>query len=368
MTDATRPTSFVRRRGPSLCVGEQPFRFAGANCYYLMVFAADPSLRPRVDAVLDAAAGVGLEVIRTWAFATGEQWNALQPRPGVWDERVLSGLDYVVDAAAARGLRLILALTNYWPDYGGMDQYVAWSPSASRRDDFYDDRWCRERYLEHVRTVTGRQNSLSGRSYREDPTIMAWELANEPRCRRDSSGDTLAAWFAWAGGALRELAPDQLVSTGSEGFFGRREPGSNPWRWRAGEGCDFVWHHDLDVVDLASAHLYPDHWYMDREQCVRWIDDHLDAAARIGKPMLFGEFGKRGPSARRAAFFRVWMERFERGEAAGSMAWSLYDDEYPNYDRFGIYLKRPESVRDLIERHARAMGRGEALTPRTSRP
>ena len=32
--------------------------------------------------------------------------------------------------AAARGLRLLLALTNYWADYGGMRQYVAWACQA----------------------------------------------------------------------------------------------------------------------------------------------------------------------------------------------------------------------------------------------
>lgn len=368
MSEKRRPTRFIRRRGTSLYLGERPYRFAGANCYYLMVFAADPSLRSRVDSVLDAAAGAGLSVIRTWAFAAGEQWNALQPQPGQYDERVLRGLDYVVDAAGERGLRLILTLTNYWPDYGGMGQYVAWSSSARRREDFYDDPSCRAYFLEHLRTLTGRKNSLTGRCYRDDPTIMGWELANEPRCRVDPSGMMLARWLQWGGASLRELAPRQLISTGSEGFFGVREPASNPWRWRAGEGSDFEWHHELDEIDLASAHLYPDHWYMGRAECLRWIDEHLEAADRIGKPMIFGEFGKRGSNARRAGYFRAWMERFERGGAAGSMVWSLYDDEYPDYDRFGIYLNRPESVRDLIERHARAMDRGEALTPRTSRP
>lgn len=37
------------------------------------------------------------------------------------------GLDWLVTEAAARGLRLLLVLTNYWKDYGGMRQYVAWA-------------------------------------------------------------------------------------------------------------------------------------------------------------------------------------------------------------------------------------------------
>jgi mannan endo-1,4-beta-mannosidase len=359
---------FVRRTGSELALGDDAFRFAGANCYYLMVFAADVDLRPRVDEVLDTAVGLGLSVIRTWAFANGEQWNALQPRPGQYEERVLRGLDYVLEGARRRGLRLTLALTNFWPDYGGMDQYVRWSPTATRRCDFYGDARCRAMYADHIRRLTGRVNHLSGTAYRDDPTIMAWELANEPRCPDDLSGMTLASWLKWAGGLLRDYAPKQLVSTGSEGFFAQTEPRSNPWRWRAGQGCDFAWHHELDVIDIASAHIYPDHWYLDRVGCLQWIDDHLRTAEAIEKPVVFGEYGKRGSNATRAAFFRAWMERFERGRASGTMVWSLYDDAYPDYDGFGIYARRPGSIRDVLERHARAMRSERVLTPRQIRP
>lgn len=43
---------------------------------------------------------------------------------GVLDERVACALDWVVAAAMARGLRLVLVLSNYWHEYGGLPQYV----------------------------------------------------------------------------------------------------------------------------------------------------------------------------------------------------------------------------------------------------
>jgi hypothetical protein len=32
-------------------------------------------------------------------------------------------------------------------------------------------------------------------SYKDDPTILAWELINEPRCPSDPSGDTLQVFI-----------------------------------------------------------------------------------------------------------------------------------------------------------------------------
>ena len=74
--------------------------------------------------VLDAMQALKLTVLRTWAFCDGPEWNALQPSAGVFNERVFAALDWVVAEAGKRQLRVMLALTNYWPAYGGMAQYV----------------------------------------------------------------------------------------------------------------------------------------------------------------------------------------------------------------------------------------------------
>ena len=74
--------------------------------------------------VMDETRAAGLSVLRTWAFCDGAEWNALQPAPGKWDERVFGALDWVVAQAGARGLRLIFALTKYWAAYAGIKQYV----------------------------------------------------------------------------------------------------------------------------------------------------------------------------------------------------------------------------------------------------
>ncbi len=147
VVDSDRPGSgFVAREGNHFVLNGRPYYFAGCNNYYQMVYAADPGLRHYVDEVQDEAIAMELTVLRTWAFNDGaDEWNALQITPGVYQEYVFQGLDYVLHRADQVGLRLILSLVNYWSDYGGMDQYIEWSPTATTRDDFYVDPDCRRR-------------------------------------------------------------------------------------------------------------------------------------------------------------------------------------------------------------------------------
>ena len=48
----------------------------------------------------------------------------------MYDEATLVGMDYVVQQASLRGIRLVLVFANYWAMYGGIDQYNIWSFEA----------------------------------------------------------------------------------------------------------------------------------------------------------------------------------------------------------------------------------------------
>ncbi len=356
------PAVFVERQGTGFSAGGRSFFFAGTNCYYLMVHAADPALRGHVDEVLGEAAAMGLRVVRTWAFNDGAtQWNALQTAPGTYQEYVFQGLDYVIWQAGRRGLRVLLPLVNNWDDYGGMNQYVAWSPTASSHDDFYTDAMCRTWYQDHAAAVLARVNTFTGVRYSEDPTIFAWELANEARCTSDPSGDVLQDWIETMSAHIKALDPQHLVGTGSEGFYGASGPRPNPHGWMASQGTDFVRNHLPGTVDFASLHVWPDHWQLDLAQTVQWIDDHAgDAASQLGKPVIVGEFGKSQPLAERDLYFQSWYDAIYRsastgGAAGGSCLWILYHDNYPDYDGFGVYYPAHASTVAIVAAEAGKM-------------
>ena len=48
----------------------------------------------------------------------------------MYDEKVLVGLDFAINEASKRGIRVVPVFANYWAMYGGIDQYNTWSFEA----------------------------------------------------------------------------------------------------------------------------------------------------------------------------------------------------------------------------------------------
>jgi mannan endo-1,4-beta-mannosidase len=355
LADLVPPEGFVTVSGNHFVLDGEPYLYAGFNNYYQMVYAADLGLRHYVEEVQTEGADMGLTVLRTWAFNDGAgQWNALQTAPGVYQEYVFQGLDYALHLADQNGLKVVLAFVNNWDDYGGMNQYVSWSGTASSHDHFYTDANCRTWYKNHISTVLNRVNTFNGRVYKEDPTVFAWELANEPRCESDTSGATLQAWIAEMSAYVKGIDPWHMVTTGSEGFYGPSGPNHNPVSWMQWVGVDFIPNHDVSSIDFACAHIWPDWWGTNYTQSMAWIRDHIDDSDDLlGKPVILEEFGKQQPLVTRDLFYQGWYDEIysaaQAGEAAGgSNLWILYHDDYPDYDGFGVYCPEHTSTISII--------------------
>ena len=104
------------------------FHVAGANCYYLVYSSgADEGSYEHawVEEVLETSQQLNLNVLRVWTFQ--DQWwekeRALQTSPGEYNERFLVALDTLLVRASARGIRLLLCLSNYWEDYGARETF-----------------------------------------------------------------------------------------------------------------------------------------------------------------------------------------------------------------------------------------------------
>ena len=274
---------------------------------------------------------MGLRVVRTWAFWLGPQ-NSLHPEGSDTHcsaagcpigDRAAEALDFVVDAAGRRGIRLILTLMNFWDEFGGLrklQQWCApgetsggWEPTGdSCPAEFYLRSECRSMYLAHAEALILRKNTRHGRRYRDDPTILAWELCNECRCRTLDLPHygplPLHKWIAAIAPALKALAPRQLISAGGDGFFfgynprdlegaTRRNPQpTHDPGWYVHEGVDFEGNGCLASVDVLSYHMHPPDWAPEMDSgwqqafTRNWIRAHDEVAGTTGKPVYLGEF------------------------------------------------------------------------------
>lgn len=370
--------SMVGRYGTQFVLNGSPFYLNGFNAYWLMVLAVDPSARHKISSVLEQAASVGLTVVRTWAFNDGG-WRALQISPAVYDEQVFQALDFVISEAKRNKIRLILSLVNNWDAYGGKAQYVTWGRNAGlnlhSNDAFFSDPTLKNYFKSHIKVILNRVNTLTNVAYKNDPTIFAWELINEPRCEADPTGDTLHVWTEEMAAYVKSTDPKHLVGVGMEGFYGPCSPDRvkfNPYSCAHQEGTDFIRHHQAAGIDFASIHIYPSNWIS--ENCdpschlsfvKNWTRVHIEDCEKILKmPLLFSEFGicKRD-GGYRESFMEIVYDSVLRsarmgGAAGGSLVWQLMSPEDRDRmgDGFEIVLSQDQSTTKVISEHSNNLG------------
>ncbi|MBH0128819.1 cellulase family glycosylhydrolase [Salinibacterium sp. NK8237] len=378
--------TFVRANGTELVFQGEPFEFAGANNYYL-----GHKSESTVVALLDDAEEAGLTVIRTWGFQDYGDTNGSGVAPDdfedvwyqVWDDATgapvvntgatgLEKLDFVVAEAAARDIKLVIPFTNNWNAYGGMDQYVQWA-GLDEHADFYTDERIRDWYKDWVSTLLNRTNTITGIQYKDDPTILAWELANEPSCTgsgtfADGECDTttITEWVDEMSSHVKSIDRIHLLGVGDEGFFCgdedtwtlTQEFGASGYGAGFGENCsngvDTVALASLRNIDIMSMHLYPDHWQTSTAWGTGWIEKHAEAAAEIGKPVFLGEFGVMDASTR-ADTYASWLTTVRDTGVDGALFWMLASDQedgtpYPDFDGFTVYC--PSDACSVATDHA----------------
>ncbi|XP_058099997.1 mannan endo-1,4-beta-mannosidase 5-like [Magnolia sinica] len=369
---------FVSTRNTQFVLNGSPFLFNGFNSYWMMNVATDPTERHKVSDVLREAAAAGLTVCRTWAFSDGGD-RALQMSPGVYDERVFQALDFVISEARRYKVRLILSLANNFKDFGGRPQYVQWARNAgaqvSSDDDFYTNPVVKDYYKNHVKKVLTRFNTITRKVYKDDPTIMAWELINEPRCQADYSGNTVHGWAQEMATYTKSIDRNHMLEIGMEGFYGdsmatkkQNNPGYQV-------GTDFIKSNLIKEIDFATIHAYPDIWLSGQndgaqlEFMQRWMASHsVDSRQILKKPLVLAEFGKskKDPgysigvrdSYLTAVYRNIY--NFARGSGGGAMCgglvWQLMAEGMDSYyDGYEIILPQSPSTSAVITTQSHKM-------------
>jgi mannan endo-1,4-beta-mannosidase len=361
-TDA-RGHHFVERNHHQLFHRGHRFRVAGANNYYPMYVS-----QKMVDNLFNKAAASSLNVMRVWGFIDiGNQdgsnsiaaipngvyfhyWNGTEPAFNDGPTG-LQHLDYVIYRASQLGIKIILPFVNNWNDFGGMDQYVRWR-GGQFHDQFYTDPVIRGWYHDWISHLLNHVNTYTGVAYKDDATIMSFDLANEPRCSAGAvypqspacNTRTLTAWADEVSTFVKTIDKRHLLSAGDEGFY-CDDPTSSDFTVNCSQGVDTIALASVPNMDAMSYHLYPDNWGKTPEWGTQWIARHIADSHRLHERTLLGELGLLSKATRNPVY-KEWTDTILKDDGAGSLLWILSDKRddgtlYPDFDGFTVYCPSP---------------------------
>lgn len=293
---------------------DKPYYFVGANYWYGGILASkgEGGNRERLAKELDFLKAAGVDNLRILAGAEGPNDQpyrvspGLQQAPGKYNEELLDGLDYLMAELGKREMKAVLYLHNTWEWTGGYSQYLNWNgygdiPYPLQKSwpefmkyaaQFHTCEKCQQQYYDHIRFMLSRTNAYTGKTYIDDPTLMSWQLANEPRALAREHIPAFEKWTRKATALIRELDGRHLISTGNEGE----------------QGCegDFSLYERMHAdpnVDYLTIHIWPKNWqWIDPKNVPSKIDEaisktndyvekHTELARKLKKPIVIEEFG-----------------------------------------------------------------------------
>ena len=308
---------FVRREGMRFTRGGRPYRYAGANAWYLAWLGSATKYgdRARLGRELDRLHGIGVRNVRLLAGAEESPVrNSIKPgfevRDGTLNTALLRGLDVAMAELGKRDMTAVMYLTNFWEWSGGMMSRLYWETGRYKNMNdpadpwpafpdmsaqFYANEPAVKRFFGYVRMLIARTNSVTGVAYRDDPTLMAWQLANEPRPGVSPAvmQAILPAYYQWiddSAALIRSLDPNHLVSLGMEGTI-------------ATNGDTGIVARAHQSIDYMTAHIWPLNWgWVDgknlegtwdagKAKVEDYLSTHIRLAEKAGKPLVFEEFG-----------------------------------------------------------------------------
>lgn len=312
-----QPSSFVSVKNHQFYLNGKPYYFIGTNYWYGSLLGLEKDKKKGVERLrseLDFLKANGVGNLRIMAGAEGSGMingvvrvsPPLQPEQGKFDESVLDGLDLILAEMNKRGMKAVIFFSNNWEWSGGFQQYLIWNGKVpddrktrklnwdELRDivsQFYGCEPCKESYNKQVNLILNRINKYNLKKYIDDPTVMAWELANEPRPMRPRANEAYKKWIADVAALIKSKDKNHLVTIGHEGSMGTE---------------DIRLYEEINAgknLDYLTIHIWAKNWgwFKDDkvaegfpnvvEKAVNYINEHLAVAGRLNKPLVIEEFG-----------------------------------------------------------------------------
>ncbi|MBP1676372.1 MAG: Mannan endo-1,4-beta-mannosidase [Bacteroidetes bacterium] len=305
---------FVVVKDGQFVAGGKPCYFIGTNFWYGAILGskAEGGNRERLLRELDFLKAQGISNLRILIGADGENGvpskvePTLQIKPGVYNDVIFDGLDFLLAEMGKRNMNAVLYFTNSWEWSGGYSQYLNWLGKGKNPIPSVDG-WpaymeyvkqyagcteCKELLKKHIKKVITRNNRYTGKKYIDDPTIFSWQIGNEPRAFSDENKPLFAAWLRDISAYIKSLDKNHMVSIGSEGKHGCEQ-----------DMALFEQIHADPNVDYLTAHIWPKNWgWLDvnnmqgtLQACIdktaEYMQIHTDVARRLKKPVVIEEFG-----------------------------------------------------------------------------
>lgn len=310
---ATKHKDFVTIKETKFIKNGKPYHYVGTNYWYGSLLACKEADQNRLIQELDDLKANGIVNLRVMIGAEGGDQDytvrePLQPQQGVFIESRLEGLDFLLVEMQKRDLTAILYFTNNWEWSGGMAKYLEWNgygivpnPNIAPNtwpqfmtytSQFHSCEPCKNALKKYVEKVITRTNTISKIKYSEDPTIMAWEVANEPRVFTTENEQAFTNWLNDLTAYIKSLDKNHLVTTGSEG-----KAGSND------DLATFERTHNNPNIDYLTMHIWPKNWgwYKIEDEAnstpiaiqntINYIEEHIKVAENLKKPIVLEEFG-----------------------------------------------------------------------------
>lgn len=348
----------------------KPYYFVGANFWYGAILGSEGEggNRERLHKELDFLKSIGINNLRVLVGADGENGiktrvePSLQVAPGVYNDTILAGLDYFMNELRERDMTAVLYLNNSWEWSGGYSVYLQWSGHGDAVVPAVDG-WpaymeyvkqfpqsdsAKALFANHVNYIVSRTNRYNQIKYVDDPTIMSWQIGNEPRAFSDENKEPFARWMADVAAQIKSLDPNHMVSSGSEGAW----------------GCEmdmnlFEKIHADPNINYLNIHIWPYNWSWvkadslkellprAKENTKKYIDDHMGIARKYSKPIVLEEFGfprdgfsfsKEAPTTARDEYYRYVFDLIRQDRESGGLfagcnfwAWGGFAGQNPDH-------------------------------------